>query len=139
MIQSLDISREIYEKLVTITQRAKPNEACAYLFKDDSIVVEAIPRSKSPVSFDNIDEEWILSKIKEHGSPSSLFHSHPGRAMPSNKDYLYMIPTIAIWGSPWLIMSSDFELKAWTLDANESEREIKEITVEIKDEQDKSL
>lgn len=130
----MEIEKTIYDKLVTITRKASPNEACAYLFSNDSVVVEATPHRRSVVSFDDIDEDWVLSLIEKYGTPSSLFHSHPGVAMPSYKDFNHMIPTIAIWRTPWLIMSNTLKLRAWTLEKLNGDYKVKELTMEIKHE-----
>lgn len=130
----MDIKRHIYDKLVEITRRASPNEACAFLFDNDTLVIEATPHHSSAVSFDDIDDEWILSLIERYGIPSSLFHSHPGAAVPSYKDFNHMISTIAIWKVVWLIMSNKMKLEAWTLEKLNGEYDIKPIQLEIKDE-----
>lgn len=131
----MELKRNIYDKLVAITRRASPNEACAFLFDHDTLVIEATPRRRSSISFDDIDDDWVLSIIDKYGTPSSLFHSHPGTTIPSYKDFNHMISTITIWKTPWLIMSSrNLKLEAWTLRKLNGEYNISPIQLEIKDE-----
>ena len=123
----MEISQDIKEQLDRITQVAFPNEASALLFKNNTIVIEANPEERSPVYFDEIDPFWVADQIVKHGNPTALFHSHPGTAYPSSIDYKYMTTTIAFWKCVWLIMSSNYTLRAWTLENGN----FKEIKVEL--------
>lgn len=111
----LNISNQVYTELVEITKRAYPNEACALLFKDNTIVIECDPMEKSVAHFAKVDPEWIGEEIDKYGIPSSLFHSHPCAAVPSCTDVIYMRTTILLWNCDWLIMSNKMKLRAWTL------------------------
>lgn len=108
----------MYDKLVEISKSAKPNEACAYLFKNNTIVIQANPDSNSSVHFEGIDSQWVYDLIQEHGTPSSLFHSHPCVAIPSYTDLMYMKTTIPFWDCVWFIMSNRYLLRAWTISGN---------------------
>lgn len=114
----MEIKQQIFEQLVEITKRAYPNEASAFLFDNNKIVIEANPLEKSIAHFSNIDPVWVAELITKHGNPTSLFHSHPCSAHPSFTDFRYMITTIGFWNCVWLIMSSTYRLRAWTLDMN---------------------
>ncbi len=135
----MEISQDIKEQLDRITQRAYPNEASALLFKDNTIVIEANPKEKSPVHFAEIDPLWLAELVDKYGNPTALFHSHPCTAYPSSIDHRYMFTTISFWNCVWLIMSSSHTLKAWTLDMdkqingkdNINYMKFKEIKVEI--------
>lgn len=109
----MEISRNIYDKLVEITRRFKPNEASAFLFSKNSLVIEAPTEDRSPVHFGEIDPEYTQALIDKYGIPSALFHSHPGGNSPSHTDEMYMRATMSIWKCPWLIMSSSMDLKAY--------------------------
>jgi proteasome lid subunit RPN8/RPN11 len=109
----LEISREVFSKLLEITKKNKPNEACAYLFKNNTVVVEAMAGIRSAVGFDDINPMWVESVLREYGYPSAVFHSHPCEAIPSGKDVRFMKTTIPFWGCKWLIMSNKYLLKCW--------------------------
>ena len=111
----MEISRKVFDELKEITLKNKPYEAAAILFKDNTKIVEMFPMSRSSAHFSSIDPVEISRLIDENGIPSSLFHSHPCSATPSWTDLKFMSPTIAIWGSPWLIMSNTMNLRCWTL------------------------
>ena len=74
----IEMKQSIFDKLVEITRRHKPNEACAFLFDENSLVIEAIPEERTCASFDGIDPVMVSAMIDKYGVPSSLFHSHPG-------------------------------------------------------------
>jgi proteasome lid subunit RPN8/RPN11 len=105
-------------KLVSITEEAKPNEAAAFLFKDNTIVIRADPENKSPTHFGGIDTQRVYDLIQKYGIPSALFHSHPCDAVPSYTDLMYMSSTIPMWKCAWLIMSDTMNLRAWTIGGN---------------------
>ena len=108
----------MFSRLVEITREESPNEASAFLFEDNTVVVKAEPNRKSIGSFDDIDPAWVCGLIDKYGKPSALFHSHPCAAVPSGKDLQFMIGTISVWGSVWLIMSDKMKLRAWTVNTN---------------------
>ena len=109
------ISKKVYSELVRITLDEKPNEASAFLFNDNTIVIKAKPKSKTMGSFDEIDPVWVSDLTDKYGKPSALFHSHPCSAIPSRKDLMFMVGTIGVWGCIWLIMSDQMNLRAWTI------------------------
>ncbi len=111
----MDLKRQEYDKLVEITKRNAPNEACAYLFDNNTLIVESFPSKRSPAHFNSIDPETVQSLIAVHGVPSALFHSHPGGNTPSHRDEQYMTATMKIWYCIWLIMSSSYGLKAYIM------------------------
>lgn len=114
MIQ-LELKKAIYEQLVKITRRNAPNEACAFLFDKNTLVIELFPTSRSPAHFDAIDPELVQGLIDEYGYPSALFHSHPGGNRPSSRDEAHMNATMKIWNCIWLIMSNTMKLKAYIM------------------------
>lgn len=109
----MQIKRNIYDKLVQITRRNKPNEACAFLFDKNTIVIEGYTPDRSPAHFGIIDAEYVQALIDKYGYPTALFHSHPGGNRPSGRDEQFMEATMKIWKCPWLIMSSSMDLKAY--------------------------
>ena len=111
----MEIKEATYNKLVHITHRASPNEACAFLFDDNTLVIEVVPEDRSPAHFGVIPVEFVQSLIDKYGIPSALFHSHPGGNRPSGRDEQYMEATMKIWKCIWLIMSSGMELKAYKM------------------------
>lgn len=114
------VSKKVLSELIKLTHKEAPNEASAFLFKDNTMIVKAEPNSKSVGSFDDIDPVWVSDLIDKYGTPSALFHSHPCGAEPSYKDLLYMGTTIGFWGCPWLIMSNKMNLRAWTLNKKQN-------------------
>lgn len=125
----IKIEQHIYEDLVALTKKHLPNEASAFLFQDNEIVVPAEAEERSPGHFAGVSPLKTAELIKEYGTPSSLFHSHPCAAIPSSTDKVYMKPTIAIYKCPWLIMSNDYNLRAWTLDAEGKAQEMSLVIV----------
>ena len=117
----MELKKAIYDKLVEITRRQKPNEACAFLFHNNKMIEVAEPDNKSPAHFEGIDSQWVYDLIQKNGNPTALFHSHPCAAVPSNTDLQYMITTIPFWGCVWLIMSDKLKLRAWTIDFGSDE------------------
>ena len=114
----IEITNETLIYLIQITENCKPNEAAAILFENNTIVIEMNPMSKSVAHFSDIDPIAVSKLIDEYGIPSTLFHSHPCAAIPSSTDLTYMYSTIAIWHSPWLIMSDKMKLRCWTIHRN---------------------
>jgi len=111
----MEIKKGIFDKLVNITRRNSPNEACAFLFNDNTLVIEAFPSSRSPAHFDAIEPEIVQALIERYGYPTALFHSHPGGNRPSHKDEVHMNVTMKIWHCIWLIMSNTMNLKAYVM------------------------
>ncbi len=111
----MEIKKAVYNQLVDITHRASPNEACAFLFNNNTLVVEAITKDRSSVHFGVIDAVFVQALVDKHGSPSALFHSHPGGNRPSGRDEKYMEATMKIWGCIWLIMSNSMDLKGYEM------------------------
>lgn len=109
------IAKKVYDELVKIAKEEKPNEACAYLFKDNTIVVKGEPDIKTPGYFEVIDNTILIKSLEDYGIPSALFHSHPCEATPSYTDVRFMIGTTLAWGCPWLIMSDKYRLRCWNL------------------------
>lgn len=105
----------IVNQLVKWTEEERPNEAAGYLFKDNTIFCRIITKDKSVVHFADINPENLLGFIEKYGKPSAIFHSHPCEAVPSQTDLKYMITTIPVFKCVWFIMSSAFELRAWTI------------------------
>lgn len=110
----MQISRQVFNKLVEITKKHKPNEASAMLFDSNTIVEEMINDEQTGAHFVSNDEAQ-LELIEKHGIPSALFHSHPCSAVPSAMDILYMKTTCPGYNCIWLIMSNTMNLRAWTL------------------------
>ena len=113
--------------MVSITIKARPNEACAYLFHNNKMIEVAEPDSKSPGHFEGIDPQWVYDLIQKNGMPTALFHSHPCQAVPSYTDLVYMSTTIPFWGCVWLIMSDKLKLRAWTISHGSDEFSGKEL------------
>jgi len=111
----MELKRQVYDKLVRITRRSAPNEACAYLFDKNTLVIEAFPSQRSPAHFGIVDTEVVQALINKYGIPSALFHSHPGGNTPSRRDEQFMTATMKIWNCIWLIMSSSYNLKAYKI------------------------
>lgn len=111
----MELKKATYEQLVNITRRNAPNEACAYLFDKNTLVIEAFPTSRSVAHFDSIDPEIVQALIDKYGYPSALFHSHPGGNRPSSRDESYMNATMRIWHCIWLIMSNTMDLNAYIM------------------------
>ena len=130
------ISTEVLSELKKVTDAAQPYEATAYLFTDkEGKIVVKVPQDilRSPGHFDDNNPERMYNWIKEYGNPTAIFHSHPfiGRrgACPSYTDIQYMIFTIACYKCIWLIMTRDYQLRAWTLEGLHP----KEIKLELSD------
>jgi len=131
----MELKKAIYDKLVEITQRNKPYEACAFLFDENTLVIEATPEERTCVSFDKIDPVEVSAMIDKYGVPSALFHSHPGKAFVSGKDEKYMYATMILWRCDWFIMSNKYNLRCWRIgymDTNNfGKLNYREIKVEI--------
>ncbi len=111
----MKLSYEVFKKLVEITKQQKPNEASAFLFKDNTIVV-GTGKDKMVNSvghFTITDYDWVAKLLYQYGVPSAIFHSHPCPAYPSGTDLNFMKITIPIWGCKWLIMSDEYILRCW--------------------------
>lgn len=115
------ISKEIFNELVSWKLEESPNEASGYLFKDNTIFCRIITKNKSKTHFMDDQPANLLGFIQEYGKPSAIFHTHPGRAIPSHEDLKYMSTTIPIFDCVWLIMSDKYDLKAWTISCGTSE------------------
>ena len=111
----MEIKKSIYNELCAIRNRHDPNESCAFLFNNNTIVIEAFPLHRSPVHFGTIDPVIVQKLIEKYGNPSALFHSHPGGNRPSSRDETYMDVTMKIWNCTWLIMSNTLDLKAYKM------------------------
>lgn len=111
----MQIRKEIYDELVEISRRNSPNEACAYLFENNTRIIEAFPTDRSSAHFSSIDPEIVAKMVDKYGPPTALFHSHPCQATPSFTDKTHMLPTTLVWGAPWLIMSDREVLRAWVM------------------------
>lgn len=111
----MELKKTIYNQLVNITRRNAPNEACAFLFDKNTLVIESFPTGRSPVHFSSPDPEIVQALIDKYGYPSALFHSHPGKAFASYRDEQYMEGTMKIWNCVWLIMSNKYDLIVYTI------------------------
>ena len=111
----MEIKEATYNNLVHLTRRASPNEACAFLFDNNTLVIEVVAEDRSPAHFGVIPVELVQSLIDKYGIPSALFHSHPGGNRPSNRDEQYMEATMKIWKCIWLIMSNKMDLKGYEM------------------------
>jgi len=109
------LTTEIISQLIEWTKEEYPNEAAGYLFKDNSIFKKIVTEDHSGAHFFDNNLSQLLEWIEKWGSPSAIFHSHPGAATPSGVDYHYMQTTIPFFGCVWIIMSRDLKLRAWSL------------------------
>ncbi len=105
----------MYNQLVEWTMEEKPNEASGYLFKDNTMFARIITTDKSATHFMDNNPENLLELIGKYGTPSAIFHSHPGDARPSGVDFEFMVNTIPLFNCVWLIMSNRMRLRAWTV------------------------
>ena len=121
----MELTEKIIKELIEIRNRAYPNESAAFLFNNNSVVVEAHPKDKSEVHFGEIDPLWVNNLITTYGFPSALFHSHPCEAFISGTDLRFMRITSIFWNNcPWIVMSDRKKIKAWILEDN-TPKEIK--------------
>ncbi|KKK65239.1 hypothetical protein LCGC14_2976170 [marine sediment metagenome] len=111
----LYLKRNIINQMIQWTLSERPNEAAGYLFKQNALFVKIITANHSAGHFYDENPEALLKLINKHGKVSGIFHSHPGRAIPSAMDYTYMKTTIPLFNCVWFIMSNDLKLRAWTL------------------------
>ena len=125
----IHIPRNIINQLVEWTVLEKPNEASGYLFKDNTIFRKIITSNKSLTHFIDTTPENLLLLIEKYGKPTAIFHSHPGEAIPSGMDYIYMQTSIPFFECIWLIMSNKMSVRAWSL--TEITLHIIELEVEI--------
>lgn len=109
------ISKAIFNELISWKLEESPNEAAGYLFKDNTVFCRIITNDKSRTHFMDDEPANLLGFIQEYGKPSAIFHTHPGKAIPSYEDLKYMSTTIPIFDCVWLIMSDHYDLKAWTI------------------------
>jgi len=109
------LTTDIINQLIEWTKWEYPNEAAGYLFKDNTIFKKIVTGNHSGAHFFDDNLPQLLEWIDEFGSPSAIFHSHPGAAMPSGTDYHYMQTTIPFFGCVWFIMSANYKLRAWSL------------------------
>lgn len=109
------ISAPVLNELLQIKESNHPMEACAILFKNNTIVKELHPKKRTVVSFDEIDPQEMFDLIKEYGEPSALFHTHPVGSEPSQKDLFFMKNISKIWNIPFLILGNDNELSAYMI------------------------
>ena len=109
------IKKEILEELIRISKAGKPNEVAAYLFNNNTIIKKVETNDESPVHFSETNTEIVLEWITKYGKPTAIFHSHPMGAQPSYTDLKYMCTTIPFYGCIWLIMSGEYELRAWKI------------------------
>ncbi len=101
--------------MIEWTLAEKPNEAAGYLFRENALFKKIITGDHSQVHFSEENPEQLLKWINEYGKPTTIFHSHPCRAIPSTRDFIYMKTTIPIFHCTWAIMSNDLKLRVWTI------------------------
>ena len=109
------LTTDILKQLTEWTKEEYPNEAAGYLFEDNTIFEKIITENHSGAHFFDNNLTRLLKWIEKWGSPSAIFHSHPGKATPSGVDYHYMQTSIPFFGCVWFIMSVDYKLRAWSL------------------------
>ncbi len=111
----LYLKKNILDQLVEWSKEEYPNEAAGYLFEQNSLFKKIITGNHSVVHFYDENIEQLAKWIEKYGKPTAIFHSHPGEAIPSGTDYVYMKTSIPFFKCIWIIMSSYLKIRAWTL------------------------
>lgn len=122
-------------QLADIAKRSLPNESCAFLLGKnsggESVVLEVMPMrnaESSPVLFSINPEELLkaYNLAEERGHDViGIFHSHPGRPIPSGTDIRFMELNPVVWV---IYSTTENEFKAFISDA-----EVREVAIKIRD------